>query len=127
MSSVIVDIEGVPELQLHLRQVVDALNSIQEGLVYAVDTVLLPDVLSRATFWGTRTGSYSTGWYRAPISDDAVEVGNTAKQALPLETGWITRAGTFVESPGVLYPALESSAPAMLEAISKWLKFKASL
>ena len=102
--------------------------------MYAVDTVLMPEVYARSvTVWNVRTGAYSTGWDRRAVSENTVEVSNQARNAqgsayaMPLETGWTTKAGTIVESEGVLVPAVYDTIDGMLGAVNEWLKVRANI
>ena len=128
MSTAVIDVEGVPELQFRLQELKATLDAAVEGLAYAADTVLLPDVEARSrTVWRIRTGRYSSSWYREVRPPDAVEVGNRTPYAEPLETGWTLRNGGYKYSPGVLYPLLFEKAPEILEAFVDWVKMRARL
>ena len=123
-----IEIKGLPEVLFHLDNFDKAVDSVVEGLAYAVDTVVLPEVYSRSTsVWNVRTGRYSMGWSRQIEPPDSVKIQNDAPYSHPLETGWTTRKGTFKSSPGVVFPAIEATMKRIVEVIQRWLKIRAGL
>jgi len=123
-----ITVEGIPELVLTLENLDDAIDNPVEGLLDIIQRTVLPVVGAKSmATWTPRTFHYATSWYVQALSDRAVEIGNQADYALPLETGWTTRAGTFRDSPGVLYPVIEEEADSIAEMMAGWIASKANL
>lgn len=127
MPVVIVEVEGIPEIQFMIEQIKDGIEHAIEGMEYVAESILLPDVRNRSTTtWGIRTGRYSAGWNTRRDST-GVEVYNEVPYAWPLETGWTARDGTIMESPGVLFPAFTDNIPTMVEVFYNWMMQKMGL
>lgn len=118
-----IEVVGAEEVERSLDETSDSLRNISEGIAFAIDTILLPEVYSQSvSVWNVRTGRYSSSWYRSVESNDSVLVGNDAGYSAPLEFGWITKARTYVESEGVLLPVAYENLDNMVELIAQWLK-----
>ena len=118
-----IEVDGVEELEDSLANTSEQLHNTSEAIALAVDAVLMPDLYARSiSVWNVRTGMYSSSWFRQVESSDTVLVGNDAGYSAPLEYGWTTKAGTIVESEGVLIPSAEENLDIMMEVITQWLR-----
>lgn len=87
----------------------------------AAEQVILPDLIDASmSVWNVRTGNYSSSW-SADAYENGVTISNDVEYAAPLEYGWTTRNGGFVDSPGVLLPTIQSDIPDFIEALQQWL------
>lgn len=113
-----------------VEEVVDKLHSMDERMENPSDvlediagTMILPEVKTASmTVWGVRTGHYSNSWYAEMHGEKEMEIGNTALYSAPLETGWTSRGGKFISSPGVLLPVILELWPAITERWDAWAR-----
>lgn len=128
MPSVEINITGVQETLARLDKLKGSIDAIVEGLAYATDVLIIPELQSRSSnVWGVRSGRYSTGWYRMVIGADALQIRNDAPYASSLEYGWRTRGGKFKPSAGVAMPTIMNNREEIRRLTERWLKTRAGL
>ena len=112
-----------------MAQVVqDFLENPADALEQAVEATIMADLAVLSTnIWQVRTGAYSAGWTSTEISNIAVQIDNDVEYAMPLETGWTTRAGRFVPGGDVLGQALDANLDSMGQEIENWLSSQLGL
>lgn len=113
------------KVRLILDNLSDRVKNLENGLLQAVDTIIIPDLYANSTtVWNVRTGLYSSSWYSQIIGAGAVRVGNDARNprdgyAYPqsLEWGWGN-----IGSPGVLYPTVYSNLELVVGELVAWIQ-----
>jgi hypothetical protein len=113
-------VDGADQAIEVLGQLVDRLENPSEGLLPAVEEAVLPDLEAQGV-WQNRTGRYAGSWEADVTGPYTVTVSNPVEYAAPLEYGWATRAGNFVESPGVLLPTVIARLEDIKAGLAQWL------
>lgn len=106
-----------------LGQLVGALDNPSEGVLQAVEETVMPELEAQGV-WQNRTGLYSGSWGAEASSSMTVTISNPVEYSLPLETGWTTRKGNFIESPGVLIPTVIARMEDIKDSFAQWLMSK---
>ena len=128
MALVDIQVTGAEEAIAKMEGVRDVVETLGQGLLEVVDASVLPAVAeASSTVWGVRTGDYSAGWIADLIDPSTVAIQNMVSYAAPLEFGWTTRNGGFVESQGVAVPTVLEMAPQIGQELVDWLKRQADL
>ena len=110
------------ELRRTLATLETNLETVGQALFNAANEIILPRAQARSiSVWNIRTGRYAASWYTRFLGPATVEVGNDAPYSHALETGWTTRGGTHVSSPGVLFPVLSEGIDDLTGAVEFWL------
>lgn len=130
MSLVDIQVVGLENAIGNLQQAEEIMDNLGEGLLEAVDSVLMPAIEeASATVWNVRSWKYKAGWYSYVSDPNMVTIRNSARSlsdgfpyANSLEYGWTTRNGGFVDSPGVAIPVTLELAGAIGEGLADWLK-----
>ena len=98
------------------------LETVGQALYNAGEEIIEPRAQARSiSVWNIRTGRYAASWYTRFLDPLTVEIGNDAPYSHALETGWTTRGGGHVSSPGVLFPVALESIPDVVGAVEFWL------
>ena len=120
--SVTITVNGVDQVVAQLAGITQNLQNLSEGMLDAAGDTLNPAITDASvTVWGVRTGDYSGGWEMDDLGNGSIDIHNDVEYALPLETGWTTKNGGAVMSPGVAVPAVEDNLDAFCEALGQWL------
>ena len=118
----VIEIDGLEQVLANLENLGDGIQNPSDGLLESIETNFMPALIDAASsVWTPRTGNYAGGWNAESTDPQSVTVSNPVEYAWPLETGWTTRNGGFVESPGVLFPTAEATANDVAQGLVNWL------